>query len=168
MIEYVLIAAVLAVGIIVMATSRQKAVRRRRREFSDREPLSIDSWLSINEQADDSAVEAVLHIFGRDLDIPIDRLYPSDRFDKELKLKGLFLIDEVVSDDLLNAVRDRFDNVKWNDKWETVAEAAFGLAMQVHFGSDSAQANKGEGAIKWDRGNFEEEQGCTPERSDGD
>jgi hypothetical protein len=60
-----------------------------------------------------------------------NHLHPEDRFDGILTLKGLFLIDEDVSEDLANAVNDAFGEVDWNASWKTIADAVVGVARQL-------------------------------------
>ncbi|MGV3485150.1 MAG: hypothetical protein ACO1RT_12095 [Planctomycetaceae bacterium] len=131
MTEAFIVILAIAGGMLVLVKSRHNAVRRRSDAFLKREPVSDDPWTSMANEVDGSTVLAVVDLFATDLSVPKDRLYPSDRFDGELQLRGMFLIDEIVADELLSAVKDRFGDVEWNERWETVSDAVFGMAKQI-------------------------------------
>ena len=125
------IGSLLVGGIVLLVLGRRRAVWRRRCKLESREPVAADVWTAMSSGVDQSTVASILELFASDLEVPIDRLYPTDRFSEELQLKGLLLIDEVVVDDLIEAVRDRFGNVEWDKRWDTVSDATFGLAAQI-------------------------------------
>ncbi len=131
MVEGLVVVTLVAGGFFALTRARGSAVHRRRQQMSKREPCTDRDWVFADANAADDKIIAVLNVFADDLGVEWNCLHPTDRFDGILSLKGAFLIDEDVSDDLSNAANDAFGEVNWDSSWETMADAVVGVARQL-------------------------------------
>lgn len=122
---------IVLIGVSGLAVARSNAFRRRRALLSERTPVDESVWLTDVCEEDKLTVLKMVDFFACVLGVYQNRLYPSDRFDGALRLKGWFLIDEDVEEEFKECLSDSFKNVLWMDHWTTLGDVVYGVVDQL-------------------------------------
>lgn len=122
--------ALVTLGVLLLLFASSFAKKQRNSCLAERDAIPQEIWTQLNPSVSSKQLLDALEVVARGLGIDSSYIQPTDRFNVELKVKGIFTIDEDAAEDAADAVIEELD-IKWDASWETVQDAVSAISLHL-------------------------------------